>query len=154
MKKQFVYSVREEASKLRDVIEPFYWSLDHQKAIEVAKSTPPEWSYDQRIVQEHPLDCRLKWNHRTVEVWRRPAEEAKALLAKWAVESQVRKVRRDKKSEFLDAVLTSAQKKLKKKHGTPAQFALAAFNTVPEFCSMDEAQAAVDKYNAEWKAAS
>jgi hypothetical protein len=155
MKKQFVYSVREHNSRLRDVTEPFFWSLDQQKAIEVAKSTPPDWSYDQRFVCEHPLNQRIKryWE-RPVEVWHRPVEEAKALRAQWALESQVRKVRQDKKTALLDAAMSPAQKKLRKKHGTPAQFAMAAYRTVPEFCSMDEAQAAIDKYNAEWKAAS
>jgi len=39
---------------------------------------------------------------------------------------------------------------LKKKHGTPAEFAAAVYKAVPEFISMDEARAAIEKYNKEW----
>jgi hypothetical protein len=144
--RKFVYSVREHDSRLRDVIDPFYWSTDREKAIEVARNTPPEWSYDQRTVQEHPLDCRLKWDQRLIEVWRRPEPEAKALRVKW-------EVRKSTKSEFLDAVLSPAQKKLRRKHGTPAQFAAAVYNCVPGDISMDEAKAAIEKYSREWSAA-
>lgn len=48
---------------------------------------------------------------------------------------------------------TPAQRKLAKKHGTPAEFAKACYEAVPGFISMDEARAAVNKYNAEWEAA-
>lgn len=46
--------------------------------------------------------------------------------------------------------LTAKQKELKEKHGTPAKFAAAVYEAVPGYISMDEAKAAVDKYNAEW----
>lgn len=49
--------------------------------------------------------------------------------------------------------LTSAQKRLKAKHGTPAEFAAACYEAVPGYISMDEAEAAVRKYNQEWAAA-
>jgi len=156
MKKQFVYTVCDRDSRpfMDDYNRPFYLTTDRQQAIEVAEAVPPVWDYDQRVVYEHPLNRRLKWDHRPVAVWQRPAGEAKALRLKWEVENKVRKVRRNMKSEFLDAVLSPAQKKLRRKHGTPAQFASAVFGTVPGFCSMDEAKAAIDRYNAEWRAAS
>lgn len=46
--------------------------------------------------------------------------------------------------------LTPNQRKLAKKHGTPAEFAQAVYKCVPGDISMDEARAAVDKYNREW----
>ena len=50
--------------------------------------------------------------------------------------------------------LTPKQRKLAKKHGTPAEFAQAVYKCVPGDISMDEAQAAaVAKYNREWAAA-
>jgi len=49
--------------------------------------------------------------------------------------------------------LTPKQRKLVKKHGTPAEFAQAVYKCVPGDISMDEAQAAVGKYNREWLAA-
>lgn len=49
--------------------------------------------------------------------------------------------------------LTPAQRKLAKKHGTPAEFAQAVYKCVPGDISMDEARAAVEKYNREWDAA-
>jgi len=50
--------------------------------------------------------------------------------------------------------MSKAQKKLAKKHGTPAQFAVAVYRAVPGFISMDEARAAVEKYNRVWSLAS
>ena len=42
------------------------------------------------------------------------------------------------------------QEALRKKHGTPAQFAKACYECVPGDISMDEARAAIEKYNKEW----
>jgi len=50
--------------------------------------------------------------------------------------------------------LSMGQKKLKSKHGTPAEFASSVYQCVPWEISMDEAEAAVRKYNQEWTAAS
>ncbi|HVX56949.1 MAG TPA: hypothetical protein VHA37_04405 [Candidatus Saccharimonadales bacterium] len=52
-----------------------------------------------------------------------------------------------------EAELSRKQKRLVKKHGTPAQFARACYECVPGDISMDEARAAVEKYNREWGAA-
>lgn len=49
--------------------------------------------------------------------------------------------------------MTPAQRKLAKKHGTPAEFAQAVYKCVPGDISMDEARAAVEKYNGEWATA-
>lgn len=48
---------------------------------------------------------------------------------------------------------TEKQKELRRKHGTPAEFAAKCYAAVPGECSMDEARAAVEKYNQEWEAA-
>lgn len=48
------------------------------------------------------------------------------------------------------AHLSKWQKALAKKHGTPAEFASAVYRAVPGDISMDEASAAVEKYNREW----
>jgi hypothetical protein len=53
----------------------------------------------------------------------------------------------------MTSALTPKQRELAKKHGTPAQFAVSVYKTVPEFCSMDEAHAAITKYSREWKLA-
>jgi hypothetical protein len=45
--------------------------------------------------------------------------------------------------------LTEKQMQLKKKHGTPKEFADAVFNAVGDI-SVAEAREAIDKYNAEW----
>lgn len=50
--------------------------------------------------------------------------------------------------------LSKEQQRLAKKHGTPATFARAVYETVPGWISMDEARAAIEKYNLEWAAAS
>jgi hypothetical protein len=49
--------------------------------------------------------------------------------------------------------MTAQQRKLAKKHGTPAEFAVAVYKCVPGDISMDEARAAVEKYNREWDTA-
>lgn len=51
------------------------------------------------------------------------------------------------------ALLTDAQRALRDKHGTPAEFAASVYQAVPGFISMDEAAQAVREYNAEWTAA-
>ena len=48
------------------------------------------------------------------------------------------------------AAMSKRQKALAKKHGTPAEFARAVYETVPGFISMDEARDAINKYNREW----
>jgi len=48
------------------------------------------------------------------------------------------------------AALSKRQLALAKKHGTPSQFASACYDAVPGYISMDEARAAIDKYNREW----
>jgi len=53
----------------------------------------------------------------------------------------------------LTDTLTPAQRKLAKKHGTPAEFAQATYACVPGDISMDEARAAVEKYSQQWNAA-
>lgn len=42
------------------------------------------------------------------------------------------------------------QMQLALKHGTPAEFAKAVYAIVPSDISMDEARAAIEKYNQEW----
>lgn len=61
--------------------------------------------------------------------------------------------RRPATSERIHDSLTKAQKALVKKHGTPAEFAVACYRTVPGDISMDEAAEAVQKYNREWSQA-
>lgn len=53
----------------------------------------------------------------------------------------------------VEPVLSPAQAKLKKKHGTPAEFAQDVYACVPGDISMDEAAVAVKKYQKEWDAA-
>lgn len=48
---------------------------------------------------------------------------------------------------------TKAQQALAKKHGTPADFAKAVYQAVPDHLSMDQASKAVEKYNQEWSEA-
>lgn len=50
----------------------------------------------------------------------------------------------------LKPALTEAQKRLAKMHGTPAEFAAECYKAVPSLISMDEARAAIEKYNAGW----
>lgn len=49
--------------------------------------------------------------------------------------------------------MSNRQRQLKKKHGTPAEFAAACYRSVPGDISMDEADAAIRKYSAEWREA-
>ena len=49
--------------------------------------------------------------------------------------------------------LTPAQRKLAKKHGTPAEFAVAVYKCVPGDISMAEAKKAIDAYTEDWTAA-
>lgn len=49
-----------------------------------------------------------------------------------------------------DLGLTDAQHELMRKHGTPGQFAAGCYECVPALISMDEAKAAIDKYNRDW----
>lgn len=49
--------------------------------------------------------------------------------------------------------MTEGQLKLKEAHGTPMEYAAAVWRAVPAFISVAEAQAAVEKYFAEWEAA-
>lgn len=49
--------------------------------------------------------------------------------------------------------MTPAQRKLAKKHGTPAEFAVAVYKYVPGDISMDEVRVALEKYNQEREAA-
>jgi hypothetical protein len=51
------------------------------------------------------------------------------------------------------AGLTRKQRKLAKRHGTPAEFAVAVYQAVPGDLSMDEARRSIDKYNLQWKEA-
>lgn len=46
--------------------------------------------------------------------------------------------------------LSKQQRVLAKKHGTPAEFAVAVYKAVPGDISMDEARLAVAKYQREW----
>lgn len=62
--------------------------------------------------------------------------------AKWVTDSK-----RDTKQ--VDG-LTPGQRKLKKKHGNPAEFATAVYACVPGDISMSEARAALEKYQKEW----
>jgi hypothetical protein len=55
--------------------------------------------------------------------------------------------------ENLSKVFTEKQWELAHKHGTPAEFAEATYKAVPGFISMDEARAAIEKYNKNWSEA-
>lgn len=50
----------------------------------------------------------------------------------------------------MDRAWTKGQRKLCRKHGTPAEFAAGCYKAVPSFISMAEARTAVDKYQREW----
>jgi len=54
----------------------------------------------------------------------------------------------------IDELLSDRQKELRKQHGLPSEFALACYEAVPAFISMDEAGDAIQKYQSEWDAAS
>lgn len=47
--------------------------------------------------------------------------------------------------------LSKKQKALARKHGTPAEFAVACYECCPGIISMNEAAAAISKYNREWR---
>jgi len=47
-------------------------------------------------------------------------------------------------------MLSKKQKELKRKHGTPEKFAIACYIAVPGVISVNEANAAIEKYNKEW----
>ena len=49
--------------------------------------------------------------------------------------------------------LNKGQQELLARHGTPAEFSKAVYACCPSDISMDEARAAIDKYNTEWEAA-
>ena len=51
---------------------------------------------------------------------------------------------------MLSPDLTDAQIKLARKHGTPAEFAVACWYACPAEISADEAEAAIAKYQREW----
>lgn len=51
------------------------------------------------------------------------------------------------------ADLTAAQQELQAKHGTPEQFEASCWRAVGEFISVDEARAAIRKYQTEWRIA-
>lgn len=46
--------------------------------------------------------------------------------------------------------MTRAQRVLAKKHGTPAEFEVACYKAVPGMVSMDEAKAAIARYEEQW----
>lgn len=50
--------------------------------------------------------------------------------------------------------MSKRQKALAVLHGTPSKFASACYDAVPGDISMDEAVAAIEKYNKEWADAS
>lgn len=53
----------------------------------------------------------------------------------------------------IKSALTKKQLALKKKHGTPAEFAVTCYKSVPSDLNMDEARDAVDTYNYDWEMA-
>lgn len=53
----------------------------------------------------------------------------------------------------MEIPMSSGQRRLARKHGTPAEFARACYQAVPGFISMDEAALAVRKYNDKWATA-
>lgn len=54
---------------------------------------------------------------------------------------------------LISGQFTKGQRALIKKHGTPAEFAIAVYQACPSFISMDEAEAAAQKYRREFHAA-
>lgn len=60
----------------------------------------------------------------------------------------------NRKTIQINPRLSKRQKALAKKHGNPAEFAAAVYQCVPSDISMDEAAAAISKYNHEWAEAS
>lgn len=57
------------------------------------------------------------------------------------------------KRDALHHALSREQRRLRKKHGTPAEFATACYAACPGYISMDEARIAIEKYNRQWNAA-
>jgi hypothetical protein len=57
------------------------------------------------------------------------------------------------KKQWLDEAISTKQRRLARKYGTPAEFAAACYACCPEFISMTEAKQASEKYNREWEAA-
>lgn len=55
--------------------------------------------------------------------------------------------------QFVISQLTRKQRKLRRRHGTPAEFAVGVYKAVPSDISMDEARVAVAKYQLEWDSA-
>lgn len=68
--------------------------------------------------------------------------------------NQTAKRARSRVQRVVRTLLSKAQKTLARKHGTPAEFAAAVYQAVPSDISMDEAAAAISKYNREWAEAS
>jgi len=56
-------------------------------------------------------------------------------------------------NQLASMLMTKKQRALRKKHGTPAEFAVACYQAVPGELSMDEARDAVEEYNHKWEQA-
>jgi len=93
--------------------------------------------------------AELKAVAETLRVWLR---RRGVFIGSFADDTPLQK--RKRKVSFADLGLNVKQKKLRRKHGTPAEFAVACYKAVPDFIGMDEARAAVDKYSREWHACS
>ena len=95
----------------------------------------------------------LAWDWQGESRWPRSSvqmpEAVVDLILKWRNEHQ-----RQTQHDNLRLSFSSKQKRLAAKHGTPAQFAKSVYECVPGDISMDEARAAVEKYNREWAKAS
>lgn len=79
-------------------------------------------------------------------------QNAEAIAAAAAAQARIA-VRQHHKVFVRTLTFTADQHALAKKHGTPAEFAVAVYQAVPEFLSMTEAGDAVTKYQREWDAA-
>jgi len=84
--------------------------------------------------------------YRVIESMLRPYEVGKVVPPTWC--PLISKV-----AELKKLALSPKQQRLERKHGTPAEFAVLVYKSVPGMISMDEARDAVDKYNREWEAA-
>jgi len=62
-------------------------------------------------------------------------------------------MKKPKLKKLIEAEFTPGQRKLVKKSGTPADFALAVYAACPNEISMDEAETAIQKYRREFNAA-
>jgi hypothetical protein len=49
-----------------------------------------------------------------------------------------------------DPTLSMERMALRKKYGTPDEFATACYLAVPEFISLEEAENAINKYQDQW----